>query len=114
MEDGAGDAEEVENAVDVAAFGADAVENGADGVGEATEEEQEDADETHVLVELREADKNAPAVQEVANDFENLEAVDSDGREGDADDADESDEAETPPAERTADAEEGDLFDAED
>ena len=108
MEDGAGDAEEVEDAVDVAVFGADAVQNGAESVGETAEEEQQDAGKAHVLVEGFDADEDAPAVQKVADDFGDLEAVGVDGGEGDADDSDEGDEGEEPLAESTADAEEGD------
>lgn len=108
MEDGAGDTEEVEDTVDVTAFGADAVENGADGVGEAAEEQEKNAGEAHVFVEWVDADEDAPAVQEVADDFGDLEAVGVDGGKGDTDDANEGDEAKEPPAESAADAEEGD------
>ena len=40
LEDGAGDAKEMKNTVDVFFAGADTVENGADGIGYAAEEEQ--------------------------------------------------------------------------
>lgn len=61
-----------------------------------------------MFIKRVDTDEDAPAVQKVTDDFGDLEAVGVDGGKGDTDDADEGYEAEEPPAERTADAEEGD------
>lgn len=98
----------MKNAMKILLFGADAVEEGAERVGDATGEEQEGAAELHVLDELGEADENAPAVEEVADDFEGLEFVGVDGGENDADRGNEGNKTEEPPAECAADADERD------
>lgn len=107
MEEGAQQAKDMKHRMDIPSAGAQAVKNGAHGIHDAAQDHEPDARRPGGFQQLRNADEDRPAADQMADDLGHLVFVHADGSQRDAQGREGGGKPEQRPAQRSAHSQQG-------